>query len=176
MKHRIQNFEYTIQPRHRTSGCAWTLKLEKGDDAVGGTPSGSDRDGRAPRKARSNGRHEALKREKAAKRSLEPSWGGPYPAKAVFYRLATGYYRIGAGFYRIIYRILPAIWRFLPRLAAYYRILPHNVFLATKRGLDPIWGRENHGDTVAQRQEFWRIGAEAARERRARSRPTMRVG
>ena len=43
MKTRIQHPEHRIQPRHKTSGCAWTRKLEKGEDTVGwrpGRPSG----------------------------------------------------------------------------------------------------------------------------------------
>ena len=57
-----------------------------------------------------------------------------------FYRLATGSYRIGSGFCRIIYRILPDKWRGQPALTPYYRFLPLNVFCATKRSLDSLWG------------------------------------
>ncbi len=54
--HRMRNPEYRIQPRHRTSGCAWTRKLEKGDAAVGATPTAGDRDGRDPRKVGKGGK------------------------------------------------------------------------------------------------------------------------
>ena len=70
MKHSIQNFEYRIQPRHGTSGCAWTRKLERienaqrGADAVGGMRAFGVPAGRTGSGAGFRGRS-------ATKRSLE---------------------------------------------------------------------------------------------------------
>jgi hypothetical protein len=60
--------------------------------------------------------------------SLGTKWGGKDAAKAVFYRITTGYYRIGMSFYRVVTACCRVKSGFLPRLAASYRILPHNVF------------------------------------------------
>src|SRR5260370_1357994 len=63
--------EVRSQPRHRTSGCARTRKLEKGDDAVGGTPTGGDRDGRGPPDVGKGGR-----RNRRQPRMVSAAWGG----------------------------------------------------------------------------------------------------
>ena len=63
MKHRVQESEARIQPRHWTSGCAWTRKLETGGDA-----DGSHRGGRAPERwAKAGGRAGLSKRKWAGR-------------------------------------------------------------------------------------------------------------
>jgi hypothetical protein len=61
-----------------------------------------------------------------------------------------GFYRLGTGFCRVVTASCRVEFGFLPRLAAYYRVLPHNVFFASqaaKRGLEPIWGGSTGGFT-----------------------------
>jgi hypothetical protein len=82
------------------------VRSQKAKNAVGGTPTAGDRDGRGPWNAGATG----LRWQEAVARHV--------------------FCRVGSGFYRIIYRILPPPGRFLPPVAAYYHILPHPVFFA----------------------------------------------
>jgi hypothetical protein len=61
-------------------------------------------------------------------------------------------------FCRINYRLLPPPGRFLPLLAAYYRLLPHTVFLAAPPSLK-IYGRQASGAWNRRGEmEFWSMG------------------
>ena len=93
VKTRIQHPEYRIQPRNNASGCAWTRKVEKGEDA----PTGRRR--QRPGRSRSS---------RGGKRRLEPM--GFYRIGVCFYRISTGCYRINIGFYRL-FPHLPASYR-----------------------------------------------------------------
>jgi len=60
-----------------------------------------------------------------AKRGLDPSWGGQYTAKVVFYRIATGFYRLSTDFYRIVtgfYRLVAGFYRLWTDFS---RVFPH---------------------------------------------------
>jgi hypothetical protein len=86
MKHRIQHPEFRIQPRHGTSGCACTRKLEKGEGAVVAAGRRAEATGTLLRSEATEGGAGAMKkRAEVGKGDLEigKSWN--------IYRLATGF-------------------------------------------------------------------------------------
>src|SRR5258706_4250363 len=111
------NPEYRIQPRHRTSGSAWTRKLEKSDDAVGATPTAGDQDGRGPRKVGKGGKWGVGRRLKTGFRE---KW------LCSITRIYTHLHAFTQSFWRVTLRAETRAKSLLRRRA--------------KRSLEPIWG------------------------------------